>query len=732
VSVASRAPSRPHPVPRASVADRVLGAVPLLTVFAWLCLVYAVEAWSHGSPWLFTDELEWSQLARSIAETGHAARRGEPHSFKSVYSFLIAPAWLLHDTGSAYAAVKYIGSIVMAASVLPAYGLARTFVGPRPALFAAAGTATIPALVYSSFIIPEPLAYTYATLCLFLVARALATRRRAWIAGAVVASLAAPLVRGELGVIAVAFALAALLVLWSGERARRWRRGWSGWDWAGGATLVVGAALFISAFLGHRSYTWLIATGYYKHRMWTYGLWAAGALTIGLGVLPVVAGLASLVRPRGEPRRPELTVFRSLLFSGLFVFGLYTAVKASYLSAYFETRIEERNLIYVAPLLFTATAVWLERRRLSLPALAAAGALAGWLVVSTPYRIDLHFYSDAPGLSILQWANRISWISLTPQGAKWVLLGALAVTLGLLVGARGRAGAAVAVAAAALVLAWNVTGEIGAANGSNDVSNTFRDTLGHPLDWLDRNTDGKPALYIGQQITDKNSVYVLEFWNRSLKQIWSLDGTAPGPGPTLTPDVASVGGRLSPDPGIPYVVADEGVHVVGERVVDHRRIAGGGPTYWRLVRVAPPLRLRDAVAGREADGWVVAPPGQDVAAASYSRFSTPTPRAGYAVVRISRREWGGPDVPGHVRICVGTLVIGPDRQPRTGVCTRVVRWTVHSKGIRTFYIPAPARRFHVDVTVTPTFVPAQLDPALGDVRQLGAVVGFGWAPAKPR
>ena len=714
----------------ASLLDRLVAAVPLLTVFVWLCLVYAVEAWSHGSPWLFSDELEWTQLARSIAEEGHAARRGLPYSFKSVYSYLIAPAWLFDDTGAAYAAVKYIGSIVMASTVLPAYGLARTFVSPRPALFAAAGAGTIPALVYSSFVIPEPLAYPYATLCFFLIARALVTRSGLWIGGAIVASALAPLVRGQLAIVPAAFLLAALLVAWSSERGRRWRSTWSRWDWAGALALLVGVVLLVSAVLGHRSYTWLIATGYYKHRMWTYGLWAGGALTIGLGVLPVVAGLASLVRPNGEPRRYELTVFRSLLFSGLLVFGLYTAVKASYLSAYFETRIEERNLIYVAPLLFVGTAVWLERRRLSLPALAAAAALVGWLLVSTPYRMDLHFYGDAPGLGLLQALNR--WVGLTPTGGKWLLLVALAATLALLLAARGRAAGPVVATAAVLVIAWNLTGEIAAAAGSNDVSNSFRNTLRAPLDWLDREGRGAPVVYLGQHVTDRNSVNLLEFWNRSLRHIWSLDGTAPGPGPTLTPDVVSVDGRLAPDPGVEYVVADEGIGIVGTRLRDHRRISGGGRTYWRLVRIAPPLRLRDAVSGREADGWVVAPPGGDAARAAYSRFSTPTGKPGYAVVAVSRREWGGTDVPSSVRICVGTLVIGQDRQPTTGVCTRTIGWTLHTKGFRRFYIPAPSQHFRVEVEVSPTFVPVELDPAIGDTRELGAVVQFGWTERPPR
>src|SRR5207249_6487408 len=63
--------------------DRIVAAVPLLSVFLWLCMLYAWEVRNHPSPWLFSDELEFSQLSRSIAETGHAARRGEPHYFRS-------------------------------------------------------------------------------------------------------------------------------------------------------------------------------------------------------------------------------------------------------------------------------------------------------------------------------------------------------------------------------------------------------------------------------------------------------------------------------------------------------------------------------------------------------------------------------------------------------------------------------------------------------------------------
>ena len=128
--------------------------------------------------------------------------------------------------------------------------------------------------------------------------------------------------------------------------------------------LTTGAIVFFSAVVGNFSQSWLIATGHYRGRMIEYGVWAGGAFVIGLGVLPVVAALAGLVRPKDEERTPALRAFTALLLAALLCFGLYTAVKASYLSTSFGTVIVERNLIYLVPLVFVGTALWLERPRL--------------------------------------------------------------------------------------------------------------------------------------------------------------------------------------------------------------------------------------------------------------------------------------------------------------------------------------------------------------------------------
>ncbi|HKB93971.1 MAG TPA: glycosyltransferase family 39 protein, partial [Gaiellaceae bacterium] len=223
-----------------SLTDRVLAAFPLASVYIWLSGLYVFEAWRRVTPWLFTDELQFTQLARSIAATGHPARRGESYTAGSIYSYVTAPFWLINDVAKAYAAVKYLDVFVMASVVFPTYFLARMLVGRRAALLAAAGAGVIPSLAYSSYLVDETFAYPWAALCFFLIAKALATRERWWWVAAVVASAVAPAVRGELSVIPAALVLAAMFLWWSSDRARTWRRSWSRGDWLGFVVLVFG------------------------------------------------------------------------------------------------------------------------------------------------------------------------------------------------------------------------------------------------------------------------------------------------------------------------------------------------------------------------------------------------------------------------------------------------------------------------------------------------------------
>src|SRR5262249_24832857 len=127
MSVAS---ARSAPIGR-TFADRLLAAAPLLSIFLWLSIVYAIEARAHPTPWLFGGELGLPPLWRRIAAAGHAGRRGEPHSFDTLWTYVMAPAWRIHDVHTAYATVKYLAVLIMTATAFPAYALARLLVGKR-------------------------------------------------------------------------------------------------------------------------------------------------------------------------------------------------------------------------------------------------------------------------------------------------------------------------------------------------------------------------------------------------------------------------------------------------------------------------------------------------------------------------------------------------------------------------------------------------------------------------
>ncbi len=722
--------------PKRTQTDRLLSAFLLLSIYIWLCIIYSVEALGHVTPWLFGDELELTQLTRSISDTGHAARRGVAHSPDTLYAFVMAPAWWLASTPAAYDAVKYIGVLVMASVLFPTYFLARLVVGRAWGLFAATGAAVVPALAYSSWIVEEPLAYPYAALCFFLIAKALLTKQRLWIAAALIFCGVAPAVRSELVVLPAVLVLAVLFARWSSPRSRsRRRESWSMGDWVGTIVLTAGAVFLLSGFLSHHIAQWYEVTTYWKHRMITLGLWATGSFAIGIGVIPLVGGLASLWRAPGEETTRQLRTVRSVAAAAFICFGFYTALKATYLANHFATRVEERNIVYIAPLLFIGTAIVLERRRINFLALAAAAAFALYLVVGTPYQMNVQLYSDALGLAILEQANR--YLAWTPSFAQQLMLaitiGGTAALVGLrLLGERRRWVPAVAAVVGLLVVGWNLTAEIAAAVGTNSISRDAATTLGKPYNWVDRIAKRKPTLYLGQGVADQDAEWLMEFWNRAIVSVGSIDGTVGGPGPAGGPNITADGMTYwtadPKHPGREYAYAVEEwpcIDFAGQLVAKHFYRAGGkaGAGRWRLIRLTEPNRLRAECAGISPDGWT------GPTNSGYYRFSGG--RRGHIVVTVSR-VGGGPTTPSPIHILLGTLTIDANHQPQLGRVIVEKTSTIAPPQTKTFVLPAPGSRFAARVVVDDLFVPHDLNPYNGDVRQLGAMVTYRFVPGPVR
>ena len=693
--------------------DQTLALLPLALLYLLAASLYAWQASKRMSPTIFSDEIEFTQISRSIAETGRAARLGEPYGFQTLYTFLVAPAWWIDDTKTAWEAAKLVGALVMSTTLFPAYGLARLVVSRPWALFAAAGAVAIPPLAYAPYLMDEPLAYPTATLGLLLIARAIAKPTRRSFALAAAICTVAPFVRGELSVLWLVLLLSAFTLVWGAPRFRAWRSSWSSWDWAGAVVLVVGATVTLSAAIGHRWEAWYVATGFFKQRTVEHGFWAFGALSFGLGMLPLVAGLTGLGIAAFRPER-NLRAFGVTGWAAVLCFGTYAAVKGGYLSTVYGRLVLERNVIYLAPLFLIGTAFVLERRRLvSLAALVVPAGLAVYLVLNTPYQLDKYPYFEAPGLSILAFANR-EWVWDQPKIERGMLV-ALALLLALLVARivsqRRAVVQALGVVIAAGILVWGLTTQIYAARGLNSFAERLYEATPPPVDWVDRITGGEKTLYLGQSIIDKNPIWLLEFWNRSVGLVWSIDGSAPLP--SLSPDLAAVDGTLAPDPRVRWVVAGNGVEVVGRVAAEPR----GGMT---LFRTEPPLRLRFAQTGVYPDGWMGGRAG-------YSQYAPDEGKSrGFARVVLSRTGWCGEDIPGRITVKVGPIVVR-DKQPGLGRVAQIRRGVLHSCESKTFVIPAVVP-YRVEVTISPTFSPFEINPALGDSRRLGAQVVFGFIP----
>ena len=695
--------------------DRLVAAYPLLLAYVLVLILYAWETTRHHSPWLFTDELQWAEESRGVAHHGTEQLRGTNVSFDSLYAYLIAPAWWAATTSGGYAAAKYINAIVMAASIFPGYALARLFV-PRPAAVACGlATAVIPAAAYVDLLIPEPAAYLWSTIVLWLVARALMRPSRRSAGIAVAALVVAPAVRTELTVLFVAAAVGATVAAATSARGRHVVGGWTWRERAGAALLLVGAAVWLGALGNHHSTSWEIGT-HFHHRLLTYGLWAAGAFTIGVGILPVVVSLTWILGNRF--RTLEDRVLGGLFLGSVLAFGGYTAVKASYLSTRFAILVEERNLVYLAPLVFVVVARWALAPRTRVVPLALATAAVWYLLDTTPYHNTEHYYSDAPGLSVLQWLNQKVYFTTTD--ARRLVFGILIGTVVAMVAAelaRRRRIRWAALPAATLlavaVVGWNLWGQVAAAFASNAFADHAASLLPKPLSWIDETTRNARSFYVGQSMAGSDQFWALEFWNESLGEIWSTDATAPGPGPVRTPNYLDTSGALDPQLDVDWLVAGPGIDPAGALETQ----AG----LWRLYRVPHPIRIADAVGNVSTDAsWMST-------SAFYYRFTSAGREPGRATVTLSRAAACGAHPPSRVTIRLSRLWIDRDGQPSPKRILAVRHVLVRSDPCDTKTIRIPARApYRIDVSAEGTFQPSEFDQ-----RQLSAQVTFGFEPGGP-
>jgi len=365
---------------------------------AWLGLIVAVSAlwqlaFTRGiaAPWVFGDELVYSEFAKSFAATGDFAVREVPSGgLGPLYPILVAPAWALFEhIPTAYAAAKAINALLFSLTAVPAYLLARRVLPAQFALVAAALTVAVPSAVYTGTIMTESAfypAFVTAALCMVRALERPTAARQALALGTIGVAF---LIRAQAVVLAPAFATMILLFVLLENRAagegarsvvRRLRAFWV--TWASALVAGVGTVAVLgrspSDLLG--SYAWAVReVSLTELPHWFLLDLADVDLYVGVvpfAAFPIVVALAA--------RRDASRALRAVATASVALIFWMTLVVAGFASQPAGGRIHERNLFYVTPLLLIAFMVWVDRglprpRRLALISAGVAATLPALL-----------------------------------------------------------------------------------------------------------------------------------------------------------------------------------------------------------------------------------------------------------------------------------------------------------------------------------------------------------------
>jgi hypothetical protein len=676
-------------------------AVP---AWAWLGALVAVStavrfgfARHMVGPWIMIDEIVYSELAKSFAATGSFAVREVPTGgYGVVYPILISPAYaLFRSIPTVYSAIKLINALLMSLTAVPAFLLARRVVSKRGALVVSLLTVAVPSTFYAGTIMTENAFYPIfmlvalalvallqrprlATVLFFLGALALAYETRAQAVAVLAAALAAPLVSAALArsarellgyklLYAAIGGIAALVVL---------------------AELVRGRS--ISSLLG--AYAAATHSSYDVGVVSRWLLWHLSELDLYVGFVPFFALVLLCVQGKALSAAE-----RAVVAATVSLVALLAVEVAAFASQPSVVRIEERNLFYVAPLLFTCLVLWIER---GMPRPRAAAVAAGVGVVAlaaaVPYErfINTSATSDTFGVLAL-WSTAL-WLHLPAPDIRWLVAGGAAVFIVVALLAPRR-------------LWWCLPGlvfllYVGAARPVD--SRTKRASIGAVFqgitrpdrDWITAivgSADPRRVAVVWTGATDRLTVNENEFFNRDVGPIFTTNGPVPG-GLAQTPVVVNraTGNYLAAGRVVRVndVLTDTSISIAG------RRIGGDPKKGLVLLHVGGPLRAGQITSGIDyPDLWA----GHS---ALYRKFGC---SGGLLAVRLGSdaRLFRSPQLVEayvHGRL-VASKLVGP----------------YHEETLQVPLVRGPRGSCTVHFRIPRTRVPARVEPSSTDTRELG-------------
>ena len=551
-------------------------AIPILA--GLVAVSTLVRSWAGlrvPSPWIAADEMIYAELGRSLWESGALEILGQDAPFYSlVHPALIGLPLAVFDTATGYDVARVLQALAMSLTALPVYFWSRTLMSERWALAAAALTLAIPGLAYSGLLMTETVFYPVMTLAAWTAARAIVTPTLAAQALFVGAVALAVLTRLQALVLVPAFVLAAFLFAAYERSIAPLRR----LAPALGGVVLLGIVWFALGGIG--AYEPAAETSYDFGDVVRFVVYHAGDALLLTALAPACAlVLLVLASNRLLPNaRAYLAVTIALSV------GLITEV--GIFASRYVGRLAERDLLALAPLLFMALCLWLDRGaprpRIVTPVVALVAAA---LVVLLPYGRLVHKAALADAFTLVPVYELSSYE---------LVIGLAAAVVAVLVVLYPRA---LPFAIAAIFVATSISASRFIEREATALRTSF---FADDPAWVDAAARGDVTYFYDGE-PHWNAVWSHVFWNRRIRAVVVLpNARVPGPLPQdrVTP----------PNLGNPeYVVSSTAFGIGGEPIagIEQRGLLHRGLTLYR--RSVDPLQVSEVTTGRQGSGDIYGP-----------------------------------------------------------------------------------------------------------------------------
>jgi hypothetical protein len=524
----------------AQAALWILGGVVTVSIAVRIYLTREV----HG-PFVFMDELDYEQMARSFARTGHFALLGKRGlAFSPLYPIVLSPIYALTSSAqAAYEWAKVVNAALFSLSAFPIYAIARVVLSRPRALGVAALSLLAPLMFYADLELSESLAYLLFLVGIWTMIRTIrrpSAGNDLLLLGAVLLACAArlelvallPAALTSVGLVAVARpqppkvgrtravvrAVSAHRVLF-GASAIALVAGLARTLANSGALPLAGG--YASAGKAHASPVHVVELAF-QH---------LAELDFALGIVPfagaLVAGYA-LVRfgfPRGG------LVFAAVAVATTFWLVLEVAyfaaaydgkpAIASAAQTYTTTpRIHERYLIYLVPLFLIAlvAALRVARPRIGAVPHMAAAAAAALLPLAIPFSsvVNYTIVADTFGLQIFGTSVRGDLASIPQPQVLALAVGgvfALAYLYALL---RPRPSFAIVMT----VIAFLILSTLVRVRLMGSAQKTYDAVPAH-APWVDRAAHGSEVALVGGRGASDAALLLTAFRNLTISSVYS-------------------------------------------------------------------------------------------------------------------------------------------------------------------------------------------------------------------